>query len=909
MWSPTSTEVIVKNNLGDIILYDVKNGKKLKKYSTTGPIEINLTPDGKYLGILQGNQNGMLEVLNAKTFEKVVTKNDMIWPHAISSSFDGKYFVCSDDNGELYVYNTTTWDYQKIKVTNWALQIASHPSKNIFALNDGTGSNVMYVELVDIDKMSSIARGPISAYQDYWQFNVDGTKLMGSTNGNNIVTIDATTLKYIESITGASAEVVTSFKDEENGQLITADDNGINVWNITTGAKEHFWVDKPYSLHQTTANEFIASDWLNNFSIYNTSNFTKRELFRRRGVKVDKWVLKGDKLLILERNEGGKDPYGHIIVYNFTSNKVLDSFSVYLICDQLKYKLQASRFKAADISPDGSKVAFSTFWQDGFGREWQYSRIVKIFDLHSGKVIKEIFVNSDIKKIVYQTETKILINDFAYDMSTNKDVETNQSDKNLYSSMDLFRPVETKFDFSKLNLHIEVSTANELTFFNKKTNEQVLTIAAKKNNEWIAYAPSGEFTSSLNGTKRVNWILGNKILPFDALKEKFENPSLIKSKLSSVVNNVTPVIVPKVVTKVDPDLFVTPYKLELISAQNINTKESEFEIQLKVIKENSSIPDAVVIFEINGRKDRGFGVGTVKKSPAETIVTRKLQLQDGINNIKVYIDYKQAQVEIKNITITKEAVKNINSLNAQLWFFGVGVSKYENPSQNLEFANKDIVDVAKLLKKQEGVLYQKVNTKVLTDENATEKNVRIDLNEFLKMATSEDIIIIFLAGHGSGDQGNLFEHDAIPYTGMDISKIKNFLANRPINQKALLLLDVCHAGTVKSSMTARGNIISSDEAIKELVEGTGSVVLASSTGKESSYESVEFGGGHGAFSYAILRGITRGEADKAGDKNGYVSLLEMQGYVSRKVVEITKGGQHPTTPQSQNLRDFPLFKN
>ena len=203
---------------------------------------------------------------------------------------------------------------------------------------------------------------------------------------------------------------------------------------------------------------------------------------------------------------------------------------------------------------------------------------------------------------------------------------------------------------------------------------------------------------------------------------------------------------------------------------------------------------------------------------------------------------------------------------------------------------------------------------MLTNENASDKNVRIQLNEFLKMASSEDIIIIFLAGHGTQDNDqNLFfmTYDADnskPYTGMDIAKVKNFLANRPINQKAVLWLDICHAGTVKSAMASRGNQLSSEEAIKQLAEGTVTIVLASSTGKESSFESSDFGGGHGAFSFAIIQAL-KGDADKInGDDNGFVSLLEMQNFVSRKVVEITKGEQHPTTPQSQNVRDFPLFK-
>ena len=86
-------------------------------------------------------------------------------------------------------------------------------------------------------------------------------------------------------------------------------------------------------------------------------------------------------------------------------------------------------------------------------------------------------------------------------------------------------------------------------------------------------------------------------------------------------------------------------------------------------------------------------------------------------------------------------------------------------------------------------------------------------------------------------------------------------------------------------------------------------MLASSTGRESSYENKKFRGGHGAFTAALLDGL-EGKADAiAGNSDGYVFLTELTSFVGREVPRLTNGAQHPTTPRMENLRDFPLGKS
>ena len=70
--------------------------------------------------------------------------------------------------------------------------------------------------------------------------------------------------------------------------------------------------------------------------------------------------------------------------------------------------------------------------------------------------------------------------------------------------------------------------------------------------------------------------------------------------------------------------------------------------------------------------------------------------------------------------------------------------------------------------------------------------------------------------------------------------------------------------------------------------------LSASRDREQSLESPNWGGGHGIFTYYVVRGM-QGEADENGD--GIVSADELQDYVYRNVREATRGRQNPTSDQ------------
>ena len=90
----------------------------------------------------------------------------------------------------------------------------------------------------------------------------------------------------------------------------------------------------------------------------------------------------------------------------------------------------------------------------------------------------------------------------------------------------------------------------------------------------------------------------------------------------------------------------------------------------------------------------------------------------------------------------------------------------------------------------------------------------------------------------------------------------------------------------------------------DVSKGTGSTVISAAGGYEFALESEDWN--NGVFTYAVLEGLSSGDADR--NRDGFVHVSELKDYVTLKVVELTDGKQHPTTRSENALNDFILFK-
>lgn len=161
--------------------------------------------------------------------------------------------------------------------------------------------------------------------------------------------------------------------------------------------------------------------------------------------------------------------------------------------------------------------------------------------------------------------------------------------------------------------------------------------------------------------------------------------------------------------------------------------------------------------------------------------------------------------------------------------------------------------------------------------------------------------------------------------GLKYEELENLLDGISARQK-LLLLDACNSGENEKTFIERskGNelaeldpkkkgeeleavndelstFLKMNELFVNVRNQTGSVIISAAGGMQSALEAVEVNGKeieNGAFTYSVLEFLNSQE---------YAKVNDLKLYVEKRVEEITKGKQKPTSRQETMEVDWELF--
>ena len=461
----------------------------------------------------------------------------------------------------------------------------------------------------------------------------------------------------------------------------------------------------------------------------------------------------------------------------------------------------------------------------------------------------------------------------------------------------------------------------------------LLTVFQGTDNEWVAWTPEGYYTASLNGDKYVGWQINQgenrSALYYTASRfsKQFYSPEIVAKYLQTggdikeairLVNLEKPRQKKIEETTVSDIGNILPPTVFFQIPANRDVTVQQNSIRVRAVAKavnNEAITDIWLL--VNGRRiseSRGIGVKAplnkkIDGLKAEIDVMVPLTQTD--NRISVIASNRQSQSEpeiinVKWETKTGERVEETKNIyKPDLYLLSIGVSKYQQQGYNLDYADKDAEGIASILNRQSGKLYGRIHKRMLTDNLATQDNILGGLDWILKESTQKDLSVIFVAGHGlKDDRGNYYflPHDGDPdklrQTAVRWVEFQDVLSNLP--SKVIFLVDTCQSGSVTGKRRSVGDMT---DALRELVNSeSGVVVMTASTGKESSQERPEWG--HGAFTKALIEGL-EGKADF--DMDNTVDIKEIDLFVTKRVKELTNGGQHPTTEIPKTMPNFPLI--
>lgn len=234
----------------------------------------------------------------------------------------------------------------------------------------------------------------------------------------------------------------------------------------------------------------------------------------------------------------------------------------------------------------------------------------------------------------------------------------------------------------------------------------------------------------------------------------------------------------------------------------------------------------------------------------------------------------------------------------------VGVSRYRNASaglSNLRYADRDARAFRDFLLSPEGGSFHPENIRFLINEDATAENVRSALFTFLTKPGPDDLVVLYFAGHGAADPNDprnlyLLTHDTKPDdmggTAFPMWQLLDVFARILKAKRVVTFADSCHSfgisGEAYSPFPRQNNLV--NQYLAHYASQADRAVITASDLSELSYESDQWGNGHGVFTYFLLRGLG-GEADL--NRDGTVTASELFVYVRDQVQKATGGRQNP----------------
>ena len=496
----------------------------------------------------------------------------------------------------------------------------------------------------------------------------------------------------------------------------------------------------------------------------------------------------------------------------------------------------------------------------------------------------------------------------------------------------------------------------------------LLSLLATRDGRWITWTPEGYFDAGVGADRLVGWTVnrndgpGADYFSLGRFRERFNRPDLIDRVLRTAapvaemgeraaippgfpVGPATqaPLRFPPVLGPADSGtLSPPPGRPQEGSLPLGGTSRSDKGAPMSVGQQETSVPVSIraegpvrLEARIDGRPvaDSGIAVpagatertATVKlPTPPPGSLVQVLAIDrngvseplgflvgpgggaQGAGALKPAASLDQP-VAIRPADAGPAAKPGIGLSQARLFVLAIGIGDYKRPEYRLGLPAKDAGDFAQAMRQQEGRLYREVQSRTLTDEQASRSGIVAGLEWFSDSVGPGDIGMLFLAGHGiNTETGRYFflpyegNHEQLEQTALPESAIRDTL--RRMRGKALFFVDTCFGGNAVGNFTTASRELArlaNDLAATE----NGVVVFASSSGKQLSEENDAWG--NGAFTRAVLAGLS-GKADLT--RTGRITFKGLDFFVSEEVRKLTEGRQTPVTISPIGVPDFAIAR-
>ena len=258
----------------------------------------------------------------------------------------------------------------------------------------------------------------------------------------------------------------------------------------------------------------------------------------------------------------------------------------------------------------------------------------------------------------------------------------------------------------------------------------------------------------------------------------------------------------------------------------------------------------------------------------------------------------------------------------QKWALVIGIGKFTDAEiPRLNYTTADATAFAAALTDPNIGQFPADHVHVLTDDQATTKTIKEQLNFIARSAQPNDLVVIYVATHGTprtvdsaGGANYLvtydtevykagsFDEDAMYATAYPMVELANAVATRMKALRTVVFLDTCYSGGSVSGGAPAEKLATkgpSGEMLTHMTQGTGRIVMTASKVDQESLESPDLR--HGYFTYYLLQALKSGK--------GATPLSQVYATVAQQVSKsVSAKGMHqdPVMDRSSADADFAL---
>lgn len=460
--------------------------------------------------------------------------------------------------------------------------------------------------------------------------------------------------------------------------------------------------------------------------------------------------------------------------------------------------------------------------------------------------------------------------------------------------------VNTSFaDFNLKEDKILAVNNSELKLISFTSGKEMISFYMVDSTDWSVVHSSGLFDASPGAMEKMYWVKGTEVIELSQLKERYYQPGLWKmvmegKPLRSVEGMGA--------LKMQPDVEVGEPQNGMVDIK-LTKRDGGYGKVSVFVNNKEAFEDA-----------RPANFDTTKMQQIISVDLSAWLIPDYENTISVKAQSADGFLTGRNISVNFGRTTQSKKRKPSFYAIVCGTGQYSTPDITLKYPVPDAKAIAEAIRVGANNLFGTDSSHVylLTSpgENpTTKKNIQNTFAELKKKAKPDDIVLVYLSGHGvtwGGEKGDFFyltneasSKDADGYKDPVIRQ-KQTISTKEFTTwlnaipalKQVMIIDACGSGKAVDNLISKRDIDASQiKAIDRMKDRTGLYIISGCAADAESYESSIYG--QGLLTYALLEAM-KGAALK---ENKYVDIYAMLDHAREKVPKYALGLGGIQTPQ------------